>query len=241
LPLLTPEYVGGLSVFARRFFEVLFEALPPGAVIVFDNTQEVGEEATWHGVLAGALNAVPSGPSIIFISRQLPPPAFSATISRGLLVGPEGIVSARLSARATRRPRRGGEPFRRLLLPAAVADRRPPADVRPGGPPRGGGCHGSLRSGYAAPAVSASNPSSACSQVGSRGGARGSGRHASPDYRGCGAPPRSRTKNRFAVRPRSCERVSSRDEAARRRGCPAIQRCAAAFSGRSGRVTSYKP
>ncbi|MES1204329.1 MAG: hypothetical protein ABUS79_00190 [Pseudomonadota bacterium] len=113
LPLLTPEYAGGLAVFTRRYFEALFEALPAGAVMVFDNDQEVGETAVWHEVLAGALAAVPEGSTLIFISRREPPAAFAAALAQGTMtvIGGEELEFTEREAGALIRAR---QPKRRF-------------------------------------------------------------------------------------------------------------------------------
>lgn len=41
LPLLTPEYLGGIKTFARRYFQQLFARLPAPCAIVLDNYQEI--------------------------------------------------------------------------------------------------------------------------------------------------------------------------------------------------------
>jgi LuxR family transcriptional regulator, maltose regulon positive regulatory protein len=111
LPLLTPEYAGGVAVFTRRYFEALFEALPAASAMVFDNDQEVGEAAIWHEVLAGALDSVPEGSSMIFISRREPPAVFAAAIAQGTMAivgGGELEFTAREAAALirARQPRR---------------------------------------------------------------------------------------------------------------------------------------
>ena len=113
LPLLTPEYAGGLAVFTRRYFEALFEALPSGAVMVFDNDQDVAENAAWHEVLAQAVASVPEGSSMIFISRREPPSAFSPAIAQGAMsvVGGEELEFTAREATALVRTR---QPMRRL-------------------------------------------------------------------------------------------------------------------------------
>jgi ATP/maltotriose-dependent transcriptional regulator MalT/two-component SAPR family response regulator len=73
LPLLTPEYLGGLSAFVRNFFEALFERLKPPFALVLDNYQEVVEDAVLHEVMHDLLAVVPNGGQVILISRSLPP------------------------------------------------------------------------------------------------------------------------------------------------------------------------
>jgi ATP/maltotriose-dependent transcriptional regulator MalT len=43
LPLLTPEYLGGITTFTQRFFENLYKRLKPPCAVIFDNYQDVPE------------------------------------------------------------------------------------------------------------------------------------------------------------------------------------------------------
>lgn len=72
LPLFTPEYQFGLSVFSKRFFESLFSRIKPPAVLVFDNYQEIPLESPIHGALRDGLEAVPKGVTVVFVSREAP-------------------------------------------------------------------------------------------------------------------------------------------------------------------------
>jgi DNA-binding SARP family transcriptional activator len=86
LPLLTPEYRQGISTFTLRFFEDLFARLNPplsplqkrgkgGFVLVFDNYQEVPEDAPFHEIILNGLSRIPEGIKTIMVSRREPPPA----------------------------------------------------------------------------------------------------------------------------------------------------------------------
>src|SRR5206468_3369027 len=77
LPLLTPEYVQGLAIFARRFFRELYSRLKPPFALVFDNYQEVPADSVLHEVMREALAEIPPTGRVIFISRGDPPPAFA--------------------------------------------------------------------------------------------------------------------------------------------------------------------
>jgi DNA-binding SARP family transcriptional activator len=77
LPLLTPEYLGGIPTFTQRFFENLYKRLRPPFAVVFDNYQDVPEESLFHGVMQNALSLVPEGIQVIILSRNEPPAAFS--------------------------------------------------------------------------------------------------------------------------------------------------------------------
>jgi len=83
LPALTPEYRSNVLTFARRYFESLYGRLPPRTVLVFDNYQEVAEDAEVHAVLREGVAALPGGLHIVVISRGQPPPAFARTRAHG--------------------------------------------------------------------------------------------------------------------------------------------------------------
>src|SRR5512141_715809 len=61
LPLLTPEFLPGLAVFAQSYFETLFDRLRPPFVMVFDNYQEVHTDSPLHKVLQDGLSQLPEG------------------------------------------------------------------------------------------------------------------------------------------------------------------------------------
>ncbi len=93
LPLLTPEYLSGVSAFARRYFEKLYACLaglpassPQEFVIVLDNYQDVPADAPLHQVLADGLDLLPETLHVIVISRNDPPPAF-ARLQAGSRIG----------------------------------------------------------------------------------------------------------------------------------------------------------
>ncbi|MES2561828.1 MAG: hypothetical protein V4637_03785 [Pseudomonadota bacterium] len=72
LPHLTSEYMLGLPVFVRRFFEGLSAHVATPAVLVFDNYQDLDPDAVLHALLAGAIDALPAHISFIFASRTPP-------------------------------------------------------------------------------------------------------------------------------------------------------------------------
>jgi len=72
LPYLTPEYLSDIPGFARRFFRSMFARLPENGTLVLDNCQEVAS-ATFHQILAEAVNEAPASVRIIAISRSRPP------------------------------------------------------------------------------------------------------------------------------------------------------------------------
>lgn len=90
LPLLTPEYLAGINVFSLRFFESLFGRLKR-RVIVFDNYQEAGDEASLNEIVSAGLTMLPPGMRAIVISRKQPPAQFSRLLAekRMSVIGPE--------------------------------------------------------------------------------------------------------------------------------------------------------
>ncbi|HUQ73835.1 MAG TPA: BTAD domain-containing putative transcriptional regulator [Burkholderiales bacterium] len=83
LPHLTPEYLGGLPVFARRYFEAIAWRLETPFALVLDNYHEVAEGAALHAVLRDGLAALPSGFVTIVLSRTPPPPELARLVANG--------------------------------------------------------------------------------------------------------------------------------------------------------------
>lgn len=74
LPLLTVDYLQGVPTFTLRYFETLFDRLPSPALLVFDNYQEIPEDALLHEIMPHALSRIPQGVNVIVLSRNPPPP-----------------------------------------------------------------------------------------------------------------------------------------------------------------------
>jgi len=74
LPLLTPEFLGGILAFARRYCQNLYKRLDPPFILILDNYHEVPEESSFHEVIRAAVNELPKDAHAIFISRLEPPP-----------------------------------------------------------------------------------------------------------------------------------------------------------------------
>jgi LuxR family transcriptional regulator, maltose regulon positive regulatory protein len=85
LPLLTPEYVLGVPVFARKYFEVLYERLRAPFVIVLDNYHEVPADSPLHDVMMIGLSSLPDGINIIVVSRKAPPAAYTRLIANNVM------------------------------------------------------------------------------------------------------------------------------------------------------------
>jgi LuxR family maltose regulon positive regulatory protein len=76
LPPLTPEFIPGLEVFARRFFEQLFALYAEPFAVVLDNCHEVPASAPLlTGVLGALLDSLPAHGRLICLSRSTLPAA----------------------------------------------------------------------------------------------------------------------------------------------------------------------
>ena len=81
LPLLTPEYLAGVSVFARRFFENLCTRVSPPFYLIFDNYHEISPESPFHDVFKDALSGISPDIHVIVMSRTDPPQAFAGMLA----------------------------------------------------------------------------------------------------------------------------------------------------------------
>ena len=73
LPLLTPEYILGISTFTKRFFEQLLDRLKKPGILVLDNYQEVPPDSMLHEVISDALTVIPDNINVFILSRTSPP------------------------------------------------------------------------------------------------------------------------------------------------------------------------
>lgn len=76
LPLLTPEYLQGISIFTQRYFENLSNRLKVPSALIFDNYHEMTPTSPFHEIILNGLSGIPEGVNMILISRSEPPPAF---------------------------------------------------------------------------------------------------------------------------------------------------------------------
>lgn len=81
LALLTHEYLLDTLTFTKRFFEDLYDHLKQPSVIVFDNYQEVPAQSMLHEMLCAGLSGIPEGITVIFSSRDAPPPAMARLLA----------------------------------------------------------------------------------------------------------------------------------------------------------------
>ncbi len=86
LPALTPEYLPGLLTFTRRFFEILSQRLGSPALLVLDDYHEVPAGAPLHEVVREAAENVPSGVSLLVLSRSDPPASLARLRLHGELI-----------------------------------------------------------------------------------------------------------------------------------------------------------
>ncbi len=77
LPLFTPEYMHGIPEFSRNFFGDLFSRLKKPSILIFDNYQDVEENAPLHVALVEGLSRLPEGVNIMLVSRSTEPPAYA--------------------------------------------------------------------------------------------------------------------------------------------------------------------
>ena len=138
LPVLAPEYLADLPGFNRRFCRELFERAPADAIIVFDNLQCLPAESSSSALLAGMIDEVPDGVSILLVSRAEPPEAFAplranerlgllddaelrlTEAEAGAICAQRGVIDATV---VQRRWRRAGGWTAGLILGLADSDR----------------------------------------------------------------------------------------------------------------------
>jgi LuxR family transcriptional regulator, maltose regulon positive regulatory protein len=116
LPFLTPEYAFGLRVFARRYFGTLFEFAPAPLVLVFDNIQDLPEDAPLLRSLRAGLEWIPRGVRVFFISRSAPPPVLSRLLfTPGMTRIDDGQLRLTMEEAAGIAARLGNAPARDVL------------------------------------------------------------------------------------------------------------------------------
>ncbi|WP_413935171.1 BTAD domain-containing putative transcriptional regulator [Nitrospira sp. BLG_1] len=85
LPLLTPEFLGDVQAFTRKFFRELWSKVPSPAVLVLDNYQNIPASATLHQILPVALSEFPVDTTLMAISRETPPQQFAREQTHNLV------------------------------------------------------------------------------------------------------------------------------------------------------------
>ncbi|MDH3976378.1 MAG: hypothetical protein OEV42_19095 [Deltaproteobacteria bacterium] len=77
MPLFTPEYMMGPTVFSRRYFEEVARRLPSHTCLVFDDYQLIPETSTFHNVLCEGIKSLSEIMRVIIISRSNPHEAWA--------------------------------------------------------------------------------------------------------------------------------------------------------------------
>ena len=83
LPLLTLPHLQNMHIFAKRYFEDLYSRIKPPFLIVFDNYQDVAEDAGFHDLIVHGLEDMPEGVNAVIVSRNEPPPQFARLRANG--------------------------------------------------------------------------------------------------------------------------------------------------------------
>ena len=85
LPLLTPERMPGLSVFAQRYFEELSSMLPVPSVLVLDDCHRLRENPMFFETIREGISRLTQGIVAVFVSRSDPHPSFARDRANRLL------------------------------------------------------------------------------------------------------------------------------------------------------------
>lgn len=82
---LTPEYLGDLTGYARRYFREYFSRLGSPAMVVLDNYHELEADTPLHRMLDQAIREIPDGVSMMVLSRHSLPSSWTALLAEGRL------------------------------------------------------------------------------------------------------------------------------------------------------------
>jgi len=85
LPLLTPERMPGLFVFAQRYFEDLSSLLPVPSLLVLDDCHRMQENPMFFETLREGISRLAPGIVAVFVSRSDPHPCFARDRANRLL------------------------------------------------------------------------------------------------------------------------------------------------------------
>jgi len=81
LPLLTPERMPGLSVFAQRYFEELSSRLQVPSLLVFDDCHRLQDDSPFFEMLREGISRLAPGINAVFVSRSDPHPSFARDLA----------------------------------------------------------------------------------------------------------------------------------------------------------------
>jgi LuxR family maltose regulon positive regulatory protein len=112
LPLLTPERMPGLSVFAQRYFEDLSSLLPVPSMLVLDDCHRMQENPMFFETLREGISRLSPGIVAVFVSRSDPHPSFARHRANRLLAtfGWEDLRLTRPEAAGIVKLQRKGKP-----------------------------------------------------------------------------------------------------------------------------------
>jgi len=119
LPLLTPDRLPGLTVFAQRYFEDLSALLPAPCLLVLDDCHRLPDDSPFFGTLREGISRLAPGIVSVLVSRHDPHPSFARERANRLLevVGWEELRLTLAETAGIVRSRR-----RRGLPPGRVRD-----------------------------------------------------------------------------------------------------------------------
>lgn len=83
-PVFRPEQTPCIKEFSRKFFSKIYTCLPPQSLVIFDEFQEPGEALFLHTALLAALDRIPNGVTLVFLSRFGPPTSFRRLLANRL-------------------------------------------------------------------------------------------------------------------------------------------------------------
>lgn len=75
LPQFTPQSQANPSVFARRYFQALYQEFHEKLILAFDGYHELTAQSPLHEVMQIAISEAPAGCSVMIICRSDPPPS----------------------------------------------------------------------------------------------------------------------------------------------------------------------
>jgi len=81
LPLLTPEYLPAIEIFARRYFELLFKKLDKEMVLVFEDYHVLPDGSPVHQLCSIGFSGLPEENRVIVASRNDPPSPYARLLA----------------------------------------------------------------------------------------------------------------------------------------------------------------
>lgn len=86
LPAFSPEHLVDGPGFAKLFFGSLWGRVPAGTLLVIDNYQDAPADSPLHLLLQVCVQHLPTGHSVLVISREESPPPFVTFAARGAMI-----------------------------------------------------------------------------------------------------------------------------------------------------------